>query len=47
MQGIILSLQNAPWLKGVLLGLAGLVLVGGLIYAIRSIRLFMKIGNDE
>ncbi|AJX31777.1 hypothetical protein [Burkholderia oklahomensis] len=47
MQHIVLFLQNALSLKGVLLGLAGLVLVGGLAYAIRSIRLFMKIGNDE
>ncbi|WP_203234314.1 hypothetical protein [Burkholderia mayonis] len=47
MQGIVLFLQNALTLKGILLTLAGLVLVVGLAYAIRSIRLFMKIGNDE
>ncbi|AGK48692.1 MULTISPECIES: hypothetical protein [Burkholderia] len=47
MQGIVLSLQNALSLENVLLGLGALVVVGGLAYAIRSIRLFMKIGNDE
>ncbi|MCS6471886.1 hypothetical protein [Burkholderia thailandensis] len=47
MQGIVLSLKHTLSLENVLLGLGDLVAAGGLAYAIRSIRRFMKIGNDE